>query len=165
MSGQPTPRRAVEADYDPLADLFHQRWHDAHGAYSPPWMIALRSRADLLRRLRGFGDDMRVIGPEGAPQGFCAIKGSHIDQIYVSRALEGRGAAAVLMRDGLERIAAAGHAEALLECNPGNARAAAFYRKTGWTLRGTETVLLDGPEGPFPFDCLIFTRPLPAPGK
>jgi ribosomal protein S18 acetylase RimI-like enzyme len=157
-----TPRRAVAEDFAPLADLFNQRWHDAHGHCAPPELVALRDRADLLRRLRGFGDGLRVTGPPGAPEGFCAVVGNHIDQIYVSRRAAGRGIGAMLLREGEARIAAAGHPEALLECNPGNLRAAAFYERMGWTLRGLETVLLDGPQGRFPYDCLVFTRLLSA---
>ena len=155
-----TPRRAIAADFEPLADFWTRRWQDAHADCWPPELLPLRSRDDFARRLRGFGDGLRVIGPEGAPDGFCAVVADHVDQIYVARALQGTGAAAILLRDAEARIAAAGHAEALLECNPGNARAAAFYTRMGWTLRGLEPVLLQGPEGAFPFDCLVFTRQL-----
>lgn len=157
----PRPRPAVPADLEPLADLWTQRWTDAHADCTPPDLAAQRTRPDFLRRLKGFGTDhLRVIGPEGAPEGFCAIKGNHIDQIFVSRSLAGTGAALALLRDGEARIAAAGYAEAELECNPGNHRAAAFYAKSGWQLRGLERVELDSASGPYPFTLLVFTRRL-----
>ena len=156
--GQIVPRPAVAADYEPLTLLFESRWHDAHGHCTPPELVAARTRAHFHARLLEFGDGLRVIGPEGAPEGFAAVKGDHVDQLYVSRALAGTGAALVLLREAEARIAAAGHDEAVLDCNPGNARAAAFYRKSGWSPRGLEKVLLDTATGPFPFEVLVFTR-------
>lgn len=159
----PPLRPAAPEDYARLADLWAERWADAHAAYSPPELIALRTRADFLRRLHGFGPGLRVLGPPGAPDGFCAILGDHLDQLYVSRALAGTGAARRLMTHALSRIAAAGHPQAVLDCNPSNARAAAFYRKTGWSLRGTETVELNSAAGPYPMPLLIFTMDLAPP--
>lgn len=157
------PRPAVPADMAPLLDLWQARWFDAHGAISPPELLAMRTREDFRLRLAEFGDGIRVIGPEGAPQGFSAVKGDTIDQLYVSREMAGTGAALILLRDAEVRIAAAGFAEARLDCNPGNARAAAFYRKSGWRDRGLQRVMLDSATGRFPFDCLVFTRALAAP--
>ncbi|TMV72098.1 GNAT family N-acetyltransferase [Thioclava sp. BHET1] len=158
-----TPRAAEPADFAPLAELWALRWRDAHESFSPPELTALRTPADFLRRLRAFGDGLRVIGPVGAPLGFVVVLDHHVDQLFIARGLQGQGAADLLMADALARIAAAGHAEAQLECAPGNARAAAYYRKSGWALRGTETVSVDTSTGPFPIDLMIFTRPTEAP--
>ncbi len=155
----------MAADFAPLLDLWESRWHDAHGAVSPPELLALRTRDDFRTRLAGFGEGLWVIGPEGAPQGFFALKGNHVDQFYIARDLAGTGAALTLMRDAEARLAAAGHAEAVLDCNTGNARAARFYEKAGWTLRGREMVDLDSSSGPFPLEVFVFTRRLaPVPG-
>ncbi len=156
----PVPRRTAPADLDPLADLFDRLWHVAHSGHVPPELEALRTRPDFLRRLLGFGDGLRVIGPVGKPQGFAAVVGNHLDQLYVAQQLWGTGAARVLMDDALARIAAAGHRTAVLECNVHNLRAAAMYRKSGWTERGVERVMLDSAAGPFGLDCLVFDRAL-----
>jgi GNAT superfamily N-acetyltransferase len=157
------PRPAVAADFDPLLDLWVARWHDAHAACSPPELLALRTREDFRTRLAGFGDGLWVIGPQGAPQGFYSLKGNHVDQLYVARELTGQGVALMLLRDAEARLAAAGHVEALLDCNTGNARAARFYQKSGWTLRGRELVELDSSSGPFPLEVFVFTRRLTPP--
>jgi len=156
-----TPRLAVAADLAPLTDLWERRWHDAHAASSPPELIAIRTRADFATRLAGFlaAGDLWVIGPEDAPNGFVALKDHHLDQLYVDRPLEGTGAARVLMDHGLAMLAGRGIAMAELWCNTGNARAAAFYRKTGWRLRATEDVELDSASGPFWLACLVFEHP------
>lgn len=151
-------RAAVPEDIEPLADLFDHLWRVAHSGHVPPELEAMRTRPDFRRRLIGFGDGLRVLGDPGAPQGFAAVVGNHLDQLYVAEALWGTGAADRLVADALARIAAAGHRTALLECNTGNRRAAAYYRKSGWTDRGVERVMLDSAAGPFPLDCLVFER-------
>ena len=157
------PRAAEPADLVPLAELWATRWRDAHEASSPPELTALRTPADFLRRLKSFGTGLRVIGPFGAPLGFVVVLGHHIDQLFIARSLQGQGAADLLVAEALGRIAAAGHAEAQLECAPGNTRAAAYYRKSGWRLRGTETVSVDTSNGPYAIELLIFTRPTKRP--
>ena len=154
------PRPAVELDFAPLTDLWATRWAEAHAHCTPPELVRLRTHDDFARRLRGFGDGLRVIGPEGAPRGFAAVVGDHVDQLYVAAELAGRGAALVLLRDAEARIAAAGHERALLDCNPGNGRAAAFYAKSGWTDEGRQSVVLDSATGPFTMECIVFSRNL-----
>jgi len=155
-----TPRPALGTEIDALTDLWARLWAESHRGCCPPELIALRTPEDFRRRLVAFGDDLRVIGSAGAPQGLAAVRGNHLDQLYVDRPLWGTGAADVLTADALARIASAGHRLALLECNPGNARAAAYYRKSGWTDCGIRTVLLDSSAGPFPLDCIVFERGL-----
>jgi len=162
VTGTAAPRPATATDLAPLTALWVRRWADAHAAVSPPELVAIRTPEDFATRLAGFlaVGDLWVIGPEGAPDGFVALKDHHLDQLYVDRPLEGTGAARVLMDHGLAVLAARGYAMAELWCNTGNARAAAFYRKTGWRLRGAEDVELDSASGPFILACLVFEWPL-----
>lgn len=134
----PPLRSAAPEDYAPLADLWAERWADAHGAYSPPELIALRTRADFLRRLRAFGPGLRVLGPPGAPEGFCAIRADHLDQLYVSRALAGTGAARRLMAHALARI----------------------YARSGWRRRGTDLSPVETAAGPFLLRVIVFEKAL-----
>ena len=157
-----TPRGATVADLAPLTDLFLRRWHDAHAACSPPGLIAIRTREDFAARLRGFftAGDLWVVGPIGAPTGFVALKGHHIDQLYVAAPLEGRGVAHQLMAHAEAVLKRRGHAVAEVWCNTGNDRAAAFYRKSGWRLRTTEDVDLASTAGTFRLACFVFEKPL-----
>ena len=45
----------------------------------------------------------------------------------------------------------------------GNDRAAAFYRKTGWQLSGTQTEMLETSAGEFPLEVWRFTKVLSDP--
>ena len=152
-------RTPVPADYGPLADLFADLWHIAHRHCVPEDLAALRTRPDFLRRLYGFGDGLIVLGDEGAPKGFAAVVGNELDQLYVPQDLWGAGAADTLVRHALDRIARDGHDNAILKCNPGNLRAAAYYRKSGWADDGLQAVTVDTANGPFVIDCIVFSRP------
>jgi ribosomal protein S18 acetylase RimI-like enzyme len=96
--------------------------------------------------------EVRVVGPIGAPVGFCMLKGDELYQLYVSAAARGTGAAAALIADGEARLASAGVEIAWLACAIGNDRAARFYEKSGWHLARTITSKLETPEGAFLLD-------------
>lgn len=151
-------RLAQPEDYQPLADLWLEGWIEAHKAHVPPALTALRTRPDFLRRLRLFGDDLRVAGPIGAPLGFCAILGDHLDQLFVARAGRGTGLASALLRDGERRLAENGVSLALLDCVIANAPARRFYARQGWIARGIETAVLETSQGPFEMECVIFQK-------
>ncbi|MEO0361435.1 MAG: GNAT family N-acetyltransferase [Pseudomonadota bacterium] len=151
-------RRADPAEIEALATLWHDGWMDAHAAHVPAALTRLRTRSNFRERLEGFGELMRVAGPVGAPVGLCVVKGAELDQLFVSSAARGTGAAQALLADGEARIAAAGHAVATLDCAIGNDRAARFYRKCGWRLRGEEEVELDTSDGPFALTTWVFEK-------
>lgn len=153
-----TPRPPVEADYEPLTDIWQQGWHEAHDGLVPEGLTVLRTRPDFLRRLRTFGDGVRVAGPEGAPLGFVVTEDKMLDQLFVSPQARGTGLARVLLDHGADRIRAAGHPYAELDCVIENHRARAFYRKSGWVERGVETAILKTSEGPFELDCMVFEK-------
>jgi GNAT superfamily N-acetyltransferase len=138
-------REAAASEYRALARLWHEAWHDAHDAHVPAALIALRTRESFLRRLPGFGDRLRVAGPEGAPLGLCTINGDEIDQLFVARSARGGGVAARLLADGEARLLASGVTTARLDCVIENARAIRFYEKHAWVRGEIKTVTLDGP--------------------
>jgi GNAT superfamily N-acetyltransferase len=115
-----TPRRPLPEELEPLTALWERRWHEAHAAIVPPGLTAARTRADFAARMREFAGDLWVIGPEGAPQGFVALKGHHIDQLYIDAALQGTGAARLLLTHGEQMLAGRGHAQAELWCATGS---------------------------------------------
>jgi GNAT superfamily N-acetyltransferase len=103
---------------------------------------------------------VRVLGPVGAPVGFCIIKGDELYQLFVSAHSRGSGAAAALIGDAEARLSENGVETAWLACAIGNDRAARFYEKCGWHLAGTMVNHLDTPEGRFLLEVWRYEKPL-----
>jgi GNAT superfamily N-acetyltransferase len=143
-------RDAAHAELDALAALWHAGWRDAHLEIVPAALVALRTIASFTERLAAALADVRVIGPVGHPLGFHQVKGDEVYQFYVAAVARGTGAAATLMRDAEERLAARGVATPWLSCAVGNLRAARFYEKCGWQRTGTLVEPTVTSQGPFP---------------
>ncbi|PIC01350.1 GNAT family N-acetyltransferase [Caulobacter sp. X] len=143
--------RAAEAeDLEPLARLWRQGWLDAHLSIVPEALIALRTPESFAERMTAALPRVRALGPVGAPLGFHLIKGDELNQFYLAAEARGTGAAGVLMADAERRLAEVGVTTAWLACAIGNARAARFYEKSGWTLAREEVVPTETSTGPFP---------------
>lgn len=143
-------RAAEPEDLEPLARLWRQGWLDAHRAIVPEALIALRSPESFAERMAAALPRVRVLGPVGAPLGFHLIKDNELNQFYLAAEARGSGAAGVLMADAERRLAEAGVELAWLACAIGNARAARFYEKSGWTRTGETIVPTETSAGPFP---------------
>ncbi len=104
--------------------------------------------------------EVRTLGPVGAPLGFHLLKDDELYQFYLAAEARGTGAAAVLMADAETRLAARGVEIAWLACAIGNARAARFYEKTGWTMARIETVPTETSEGLFPLEVWRYEKRL-----
>ena len=152
------PRPMAASELQSTAKLWLEAWRDGHLGNVPDGLIKYRTERSFAERLSRMGDDLRVAGPEGAPLGFCAIKGEELYQLFVSRAARGTGLAQILLADGEARMAANGVEMAFLDCSPGNDRAAAFYRKCGWTFREETEWEVETEEGPFPMPAWIFEK-------
>lgn len=103
---------------------------------------------------------VRVLGPVGAPLGFHLLKADELNQFYLAGEARGTGAAAALMADAETRLLALGVATPWLACAIGNARAARFYEKTGWTLARVETVPTETSAGWFPLEVWRYEKRL-----
>lgn len=152
------PRRAQSEDLDPLARLWHDGWREAHLAHVPAELTAKRTLQSFRARLNGFGDDVRVAGPLGAPTGFCAIRDDELDQLFVAPAARGSGLAATLLADGEARLAAKGIRRPHLLCVIQNHRAARFYERQGWENMGKAIEAVQTEDGPFRFELLRFEK-------
>ncbi len=154
------PRPALPAEYPVLAQLWRDSWMDAHAAYVPEALTRLRTVEDFSRRLKEFGDAVRVAGPEGQPLGLCIVRDDELHQLFLARAARGTGLAEVLLRDGEARLAAAGITRAWLDAVAENTRACRFYTRMGWQDEGIRTMPLDTSEGPFKIPLRVFTKTL-----
>jgi ribosomal protein S18 acetylase RimI-like enzyme len=154
-------RSAAPSELDSIAQLWHDVWFETHAHLVPPSLIRLRTFENFRERLEAALDQVRVVGPQGAPVGFCMTKKDELYQIWVAPAARGTGAAAALMADAEQRIARQGYEKAWLACSVGNERAARFYEKCGWINTGVVNYPADTAEGPVGVDVWRFERALP----
>ena len=153
-------RAAGDSEIDHLARVWFDSWHESHAAIVPPALTRLRTLESFRDRLRAALADIRVVGPFGAPLGFCIVKGAEVYQLFVTAAARGSGAAAALMADAEARLLANGVDTAWLACAIGNARAARFYEKSGWRRVGTVLNQADTSEGTFPLNVWRYEKVL-----
>lgn len=142
-------RAAEETEIDHLAGVWYDGWHDAHAQIVPAELVRLRTLESFRSRLRDALENVRVVGPSGAPVGFCIVKGDELYQLFVSAQARGSGAAAALTADAEVRLSESGVKTAWLACAIGNERAARFYEKSGWHRAGTMINHLDTSGGEF----------------
>ena len=116
-------RSAGPADLDALAHLWHDVWYETHAHLMPPELIRLRTLESFRERLAASLQSVRVVGQDGAPVGFCWVKGDELYQLWVAASARGSGVAAALMADAEARLAASGVQTAWLACAIGNDRA------------------------------------------
>lgn len=143
-------RPADASEIDRVARLWHDVWHESHGDLSPPALTRLRTLENFQDRLRAGMPDIYVVGPMGAPLGFCALRPDELYQLFVSPSAHGKGVAAALIADAEMRLAARGTTTAFLTCAIGNERAARFYEKSGWRRTGIIELAAETSQGPFP---------------
>jgi ribosomal protein S18 acetylase RimI-like enzyme len=153
-------RPASAAEIDHLAQLWHDAWHESHASLSPPELTRLRTLDNFRERLQALLPDIRVLGPAGAPLGFCVIKDDELYQLFLSPEARGSRAAAALIADAEARLAARGIQTAWLACAVGNDRAARFYEKSGWHLADTVLIPVVTSAGPFPLEVWRYEKRL-----
>jgi GNAT superfamily N-acetyltransferase len=145
-------RPAEEIDLDHLTIVWHDGWRDAHAQIVPPELTRLRTMDSFRDRLRAALPNVRVVGPLGAPFGFCIVREDELYQLFVAAPSRGSGAAAALIDDAEARLSERGVKTAWLACAIGNDRAARFYEKRGWLRTGVMVNLAESPNGPFPLE-------------
>jgi GNAT superfamily N-acetyltransferase len=153
-------RAAEEAEIDVLAKLWYDSWQDAHAQIVPAELTRLRTPESFRERLQAALPHVRVVGPRGAPVGFCIVKGDELYQLFVSAQARGSGVAAALIADAEARLSASGVHTAWLACAIGNERAARFYEKRGWHRAGTMVNQLDTLDGTFPLEVWRYEKSL-----
>jgi len=158
--GSADVRPAHEAELDELARLWHDSWQDAHAAIVPAELTQARTVESFRHRLGILLPDVRVVGPIGAPVGFCIVKDDELYQLFVATRARGAGVAAALMADAERRLAKSGAAVAWLACAIGNDRAARFYEKCGWHRSAVIVSQLETAAGIVPLEVWRYEKAL-----
>jgi ribosomal protein S18 acetylase RimI-like enzyme len=153
--------RAAEArEVDHLAQIWYDGWQDAHAAILPAELRRFRTPESFRDRLQEALPTVRVVGPLGAPVGFCITRSDELYQLYVAAGSRGSGVALALIADAEARLSGAGVATAWLACAIGNERAARFYEKCGWRRVGTIVNDAETSEGTFPLEVWRYEKVL-----
>lgn len=153
-------RDAKSRDIDQLARVWHDAWHDGHAGIVPDELARVRTLASFRERIQKVLRRVRVVGPPGAPVGFCIVRGDELYQLFVAAEARGTGVAAALIDDAEARLAAAGVHTAWLACAIGNVRAARFYEKRGWHRVGTMINAAETPGGTFQLEVWRYEKVL-----
>jgi GNAT superfamily N-acetyltransferase len=118
----------------------------------PAELTRLRTCESFKERLEARLAEVRVVGPAGAPLGFCMLKGDELYQLYVTPEARGTGVAKVLATEAEDRLSKKGVKTAWLACAIGNDRAARFYEKCAWRRVGAVVIEVETSEGPYPLE-------------
>jgi ribosomal protein S18 acetylase RimI-like enzyme len=156
-------RAAEVRDVDHLAQIWYDGWQDAHATILPLELRRFRTQESFRDRLQQALPHVRVVGPFGAPVGFCIARLDELYQLFVSAGSRGSGVAPALIADAEARLAEAGIATAWLACAIGNDRAARFYEKCGWRRVGTMVNDAETSEGIFPLEVWRYEKSVTAP--
>lgn len=151
-------RDALQTEIEPLAQLWHAGWYDAHAAIVPAALVEQRTLDSFRERTAKHLPVTRVTGPANNPVGFCMTHDDELFQLYVSDEGRGTGAAAALVADCEAQLINQNIPLAWLSCAIGNHRAARFYEKCGWVNAATETHHLETLSGPFPLEVWRFEK-------
>jgi GNAT superfamily N-acetyltransferase len=154
-------RAAVEGELDSLAKIWYDGWQDAHAQILPAELKQVRTLESFKERLQAALSTVHVVGPSGAPAGFCMVKGDELYQLYVSAQARGSGVAAALIDDAEAWLSENGVETAWLACAIGNERAARFYEKRGWRRVGNMINRLETPNGEFLLEVWRYEKDLP----
>lgn len=153
-------RPAEPNEVTALAQLWYDGWQDAHAAILPAALARDRTLESFIERMRSGLEEVRAVGPEGAPLGFCMLKCDELYQLYTAEAARGAGVASALIADAEARLQHRGVDTAWLACAIGNERAAKFYEKSGWRRTGTFVNRLDTAQGPFDLEVWRYEKRL-----
>lgn len=151
---------AHSADIPLLTEIWFNGWQDGHKLVAPARLRELRTMDSFRARLERMLDRLIVVRASGRAVGFAYCDGSELNQFYIDDTVRGKGIATVLMTAAERALSEAGFLNVFLDCAAGNARAAAFYRKAGWTQG--ETLVLPFGTGEEQIDVEIwrFTKEL-----
>ena len=160
MAGTPpvTLRPGTAQDADAIGAIWHRGWGDGHRGFVPDELAAVRTKESFHRRAAERATEATVAEIDGAVAGFVIVVGDEVEQVYVDRAFRGTGVAGVLIAEAERQVRANGHDEAWLAVVAGNARARAFYERSGWRDDGAFLYEAAVERGTMAVPCLRYVK-------
>ena len=153
-------RPAADADADAVAEIWRLGWHDGHEGLVPQELVEARTNESFRTRAADRVEDTTVAVVDGAVAGFVMVVDDEVEQVYVSAAHRGTGVAGALLAEAERQVRANGHSEAWLVVVAGNARARAFYERSGWRDEGPIVYEAAAEAGPIDVPCRRYTKPV-----
>jgi GNAT superfamily N-acetyltransferase len=153
-----TLRTARAEDASDIAEIWHLGWQDGHLGFVPQELVDVRTEDSFRRRASERILDTTVATVDGAVVGFVMVVNDEVEQVYVSAAYRGTGAAALLIGEAERQVRANGHRKAWLAVVAGNARARAFYERAGWVDEGPFDYGAAAEDGPIAVPCRRYTK-------
>lgn len=141
-----------------MADIWHLGWQDGHVGLVPQELVDVRTEASFRARAAERVGDTTVATVDGDVAGFIMVVDDEVEQVYVSTLHRGTGVAAVLMAEAERQVGENGHSKAWLAVVAGNARARAFYERTGWHDEGPFDYAAAAEDGPIAMPCRRYTK-------
>lgn len=153
-----TLRKASSDDADDVADIWHLGWQDGHLGFVPQELVEARTEDSFRTRASERVGDTTVAAVDGTVAGFFMVVDDEVEQVYVAALHRGTGVAAALMGEAERQVKANGHKKAWRAVVAGNARARAFYERTGWRDEGPFDYAAATEDGPITVPCHRYTK-------
>jgi ribosomal protein S18 acetylase RimI-like enzyme len=151
-------RAARTEDAAEIAEIWHLGWQDGHLGLVPQELLDVRTEASFRARAAERVPDTTVATVDGAVAGFVMVVDDEVEQVYVSAAHRGAGVAKLLITEAERQVRANGHAKAWLAVVDGNARARAFYERSGWLDEGAFDYAARTEHGTVAVPCRRYTK-------
>lgn len=163
VTNAPVIREARPSDVEAIAGIWHTGWADGHAGHVPEALYAYRTALDHYPdRVRDRLAHTWVADTDDTVQGFVMVVGDEVEQVYVDRAARGTGVATLLLDRAERLVAEGGHAVAWLAVVAGNARARAFYERSGWSDGGAFEYEAEAGEGSVLVPCRRYEKTVSA---
>jgi GNAT superfamily N-acetyltransferase len=153
-----TLRAARAEDARDIAEIWQLGWQAGHLGFVPQELVDVRTEASFQTRAAQRIPDTTVATVDGTVVGFVMVVDDEVEQVYVSAAHRGTGAAKVLIAEAERQVKANGHGKAWLAVVAGNARARAFYERAGWVDEGPFDYLAATEDGTVAVPCRRYTK-------
>jgi GNAT superfamily N-acetyltransferase len=149
---------ARPTDAAAIAEIWRLGWRDGHHGFVPRELAEARTEESFRARASKRIPDTTVATDDGAVAGFVLVVADEVEQVYVAAAHRGTGVADVLIQEAERQVRANGHREAWLAVIAANARARAFYERSGWVDEGPFDYAARAEEGTIPVPCRRYAK-------
>jgi GNAT superfamily N-acetyltransferase len=156
----PELRAAQGADREAVVEIWHRGWRDAHLGFVPRELAEARTADAFRARAASRLAETTVATVDGVVAGFVMVVADEVEQVYVAAAHRGTGVADVLISEAERQVRANGHRKAWLAVITANARARAFYERSGWVDEGPFDYGARTEDGTIAVPCRRYTKPV-----